>query len=53
MKVRAELKTVSATKSQSLDLVYKFTFVTEDKNVLALGSLPADTIFNLEIDADE
>lgn len=52
MKVKAELKKVEATK-KSLDLIYKFTFETEDSRVLALGSLPSDTVFNLEIEADE
>ena len=52
MMIKAELKSVSATKSQSLDLVYKFTFVTEDKNVLALGALQADTIFNIEVNPE-
>jgi len=52
MKIKAELKTVSATKAQSLDIVYKFTFVTEDKSVLALGALPADTVFNIEVNPE-
>ena len=52
MMVKAELKSVSATKSQSLDLIYKFTFVTDDNHILALGSLPADTIFNIEVNPE-
>jgi len=52
MKIKAELKSVSATKTQSLDIQYKFTFITHDKNVLALGSLPADTIFDIDVEAE-
>ena len=52
MKIKAELKKVEAVKSASLDMVYKFTMVTEDNRVLALGSMPADTVFDVEVDAD-
>lgn len=48
MKFRAEVKKVEA-KKQSLDMVYEIRLVTDDSKVMALGMLPADTIFNVEI----
>jgi len=52
VKIKAELKNVTAAKSQSQDMVYKFTFITDDKSVLALGALQSDTIFNIEVNPE-
>lgn len=49
MKFKAEIKQVKSQKSASLDIVYTVQFVTEDPNVLALGTLPADETVNVEV----
>ena len=48
MTIYAELKKVEG-KKQSLDMVYQLVLITEESNVLELGTLPADTLFKVEI----
>lgn len=48
---KAELKQVQANK-KGLDIIYKVVLETEDKNVLALGTQPADTLFDIDIEVE-
>lgn len=46
----SELKKVSAHKAASLDMVYTVTLVTDNPTVLALGSLPSDTLLKVQVE---
>lgn len=50
MKFKAEIKQVKSQKSASLDIVYSVQLVTEDPSVLALGTLPADEVVDVEVE---
>jgi hypothetical protein len=53
MQVKAELKKTSQRKSQSSDNIYQLVFETDNPQVMDLGKLPSDTLFNLEIGINE
>jgi hypothetical protein len=49
MKFLMEIKSVGMKKLVSNDNEYRITFVTDDKNLLELGKIPADEIVEVEI----
>lgn len=49
MKFKAELKKVSQRKSASLDNVYQIVLETDNADILDLGKLSADTLFDVEV----
>lgn len=49
MKFAAEIKRVSQRKAASLDNVYQIVLETDNPDILDLGKLPADTLFEVEI----
>lgn len=52
MKFQAELKKVSQRKAASMDNVYQIVFETNDSNILDLGKLSSDTLFDVEVKHD-
>lgn len=52
MNFQAELKKVEAKKTASLDIEYKITMVTNNPEVLSLGAMSAETLLNVEINAE-
>lgn len=52
MKFKAELKSTSQAKAASLDNVYKIVLITDNSDIMDLGKLPPDTIFDVEIKHD-
>ena len=48
MKIKAELKRCGL-KKVNLDNIYEMVFVTDNPQILDFGKLPADTLFELDI----
>lgn len=48
----AEVKSVSSRKTASLDMEYKVTLVTNNPELLSLGTLNADQLVNVEVSTD-
>lgn len=53
MKFQAELKQVKLVKKASLDSEYQILLITDNSDVLDLGKLEYDTLFNVEINVKE
>lgn len=49
VKFNAELKRTSQRKAASLDNIYQVVLETDNPEVLDLGKLPSDTLFNIDI----
>ena len=49
MRFAAEVKKTSQRKAASLDNVYQIVLETDNPDILDLGKLPADTLFEVEI----
>lgn len=49
----AEIKSVNAKKTASLDVTYKLELLTDDVSVLALGALDGDKMIKVSIEVVE
>lgn len=49
LEFKAEVKKVQSRKTSSGDMEYQVVLITNNPRILALGSLPAQTYFKVEI----
>ena len=49
MDFKAELKQVQSRKTQSNDIVYKLVLETDNVNIMDLGKLPSDSLFEISV----
>lgn len=53
LEFNAEIKSINAKKTASLDVTYKLELMTDDVSVLALGALDGDKTIKVSIEVVE
>ena len=53
LEFNAEIKSINAEKTASLDVTYKLELMTDDVSVLALGALDGDKMIKVSIEVLE
>lgn len=49
----AEIKQVQARKTVSNDMVYKLVIETDNVQIMDLGKLPSDTLFDISVNLND